>query len=214
MSIIGNKYGRLTVVALNPWTGNGKNPKRYFDCLCECGGEKRVQYNNLLSGRVRSCGCLGREVRYKHGHYVNSRATPTRQSYEDMIRRCSDSTRKDHRWYVDRGIRVCDRWLGDGGFLNFLSDMGEKPAKMTLDRINPDGNYEPSNCRWADATTQSRNTGLFRNNKTGVRGVSRNRAGKYLAGIRVDGKTKHLGTFATIEEAAKARKQAELEYWK
>lgn len=59
--------------------------------------------------------------------------------------------------YADRGITVCERWLGKDGFANFLSDMGERPAGMTLDRVNNDGNYEPSNCRWATSSQQQRN---------------------------------------------------------
>ena len=74
-----------------------------------------------------------------------------------MKHRCSNSNHKKWNLYGGRGIKVCDRWLGDDGFKNFLDDMGERPKGMTLDRINNDGNYEPTNCRWATLSEQNKN---------------------------------------------------------
>jgi len=89
--------------------------------------------------------------RFKHGHDYSS---PTYRSWKMMKVRCTRPQDKQFKDYGGRGISVCNRWLS---FVNFLADMGERPEGMTLDRINVNGNYEPSNCRWADAKTQGRN---------------------------------------------------------
>lgn len=75
-------------------------------------------------------------------------------SWSNMKNRCLCSTAQDFKYYGGRGIKVCERWLT---FDNFLADMGEPPDGLTLDRIDPDGNYEPKNCRWASRATQSQN---------------------------------------------------------
>ncbi len=85
---------------------------------------------------------------YKHGYY----GTPTYQSWKAMKRRIKDPN--DAHIYRDRGIVICERW---NSFENFLADMGERPEGTTLDRINNDGNYEPSNCRWASSSQQNKN---------------------------------------------------------
>lgn len=90
-----------------------------------------------------------------HGHSFSS----TYGSWKNIRRRCTDPGINGYERYGGRGIKVCDRWLGREGFANFLADMGERPAGQTLDRFpDKDGNYEPTNCRWATASTQQRNT--------------------------------------------------------
>ena len=89
-----------------------------------------------------------------HGHSCGGRRSPTYNSWRAMRYRCEY---RPHPFYLDyggRGIKVCERWRGAGGFARFLADVGERPAGMTLDRIDVDGDYEPGNVRWADKRTQ------------------------------------------------------------
>lgn len=81
--------------------------------------------------------------------------TPTYQSWQAMLKRCTNPNHIFYKYYGGIGIKVCERWRK---FENFLADMGERPADRSLDRINNDGNYEPGNCRWATRKEQGRNT--------------------------------------------------------
>ena len=151
---------RLTLVRRIP----GTRPTRAV-FRCECGTEKEFLCGNVASGRSRSCGCLNREMsaqrrldnieaftgaRRRHGHTE----APTWKSWQAMIQRCTNKRRDNYRYYGGRGVRVCDRWTV---YENFLADMGERPDGMTLDRIDPDGDYEPANCRWATWVEQRSN---------------------------------------------------------
>ena len=92
---------------------------------------------------------------YRHGHNPKyGKPSPTYISWRDMKARSQNPNHKDYKNYGGRGIKVCNRWKD---FVNFLADMGEKPEGLTLDRINNDGNYEPSNCRWTTPKEQRQN---------------------------------------------------------
>lgn len=134
--------------------------------------------------------------------------------WSNIKHRCLNPNYRDYKNYGGRGIAVCDRWRDS--FDNFMDDMGPRPSlKHSIDRIDNNGNYEPSNCRWATYSQQNRNQRLNMRNSTGYRGVSPfSRDNCYQAGIQVDGKWKSLGLFKTLEEAVIARKEAELKYWK
>lgn len=89
-----------------------------------------------------------------HGHCANGRRPPTYNSWMRMRGRCLDVKNRKYAEYGAKGVTVCDRWAT---FENFLADMGERPAGMSVDRVRSTENYEPGNCRWATTTTQNRN---------------------------------------------------------
>lgn len=149
-NLAGMKFNRLTIKERD----KERKKRPYWICECECGIIKSVAACDIKSGKTKSCGCFDQERKrtdtVKHGY----NRTPTYVVWSNMHARCSNSKRHDWKNYGGRGISVCGRWKE---FVNFLSDMGEKPENLTLDRINNDGDYEPGNCRWATASEQRRN---------------------------------------------------------
>lgn len=151
-NIDGQMFGRWSVIRFS----HLKPPHRYFVCRCECGTEKVVQGNSLTSGTTRSCGCLRRERSRENRLTHGMSSHPMYLGWEAMKRRCASNTPATKKIYKDRGIVVCERWKDS--FEAFRDDMGPKWAPgLTLDRIDNEKGYEPSNCRWATASMQARN---------------------------------------------------------
>lgn len=151
LDLVGHKYNRLTVVS--PAAKQGKI--YYWNCLCDCGKTTIVCTSNVRHGQVKSCGCLNKELHDARNITHGKTNTPEYIIWSAMKQRCLYE--KGHKWvnYGGRGITICERWLC---FSNFYEDMGPRPSnKHSLDRINNDGNYEPSNCRWATNTEQCNN---------------------------------------------------------
>jgi len=144
------RFGRLVVI-------NDAAPRGYCICQCDCGwiGEKLKR--NILSGATKSCGCLHKEIIGKTKRTHGASETLTWRRWRSMKSRCLMRNTKSYPNYGGRGITICQRWINS--FENFIQDMGECPApSMTLDRINCNGNYELSNCRWATRIQQNRNS--------------------------------------------------------
>jgi len=119
-----------------------------------------------------------------------------------MKQRCSNPNSDQYQYYGARGIKICDRWAAS--FQSFLSDVGERPDGHTLDRVDTNGGYEPSNCRWATYQQQAFNRRIRRTNTTGLVGISFNKKlGKYVVRRqnRLTGKRDYLGCTDTLEEA-------------
>jgi hypothetical protein len=161
IDVTGAKFGRLTVVKK---TTNTRGRKAWL-CVCECGGTKVVEYSQLKNGETRSCGCLfiamsiDKIGAYKTHGLSNSKVYRT---WASMIARCKYPSASGYKNYGGRGISVCSNWQK---FENFLSDMGEPRDGESLERINNDGNYEPTNCKWIPLREQRLNTRRSKRNK-------------------------------------------------
>lgn len=152
----GDRFERLLVVAPAGYTTYGRNMRQSL-CRCDCGTEKVIANHSLRCGAVRSCGCLSREYSQKpkkHGH-TKGGMSPTYMSYANAKSRVTYPSCPSYERYGGRGITMCQRWRDS--FEAFLADMGERPEAKSLDRIDPDGNYEPANCRWATSAEQNAN---------------------------------------------------------
>lgn len=150
LNLIGQKFGRLTVISK---VKNLKNKSRVkWLCSCSCGETPTIAACELRNGDTKSCGCLKKEKLYIHG----ASGTPEHQTWLSMRGRCTDHTFKNYPHYGGRGIKVCERWLNS--FPSFLEDIGLRPSKNhSLNRVDNNGNYEPGNCQWATNTEQQRN---------------------------------------------------------
>ena len=146
---INKRFNNLTVIGdVEDKTDSTTGKKRrQVLLLCDCGKECIGLVINLQNESKTSCGCKSK----KHGDSY----TGTYRSWEAMIRRCNIQKASNYQSYGGRGITVCERWLES--YINFKEDMGERPEGRTLDRTNVNGNYEPSNCRWATDKEQASN---------------------------------------------------------
>jgi hypothetical protein len=156
LDVLGHRYGRMVILADAPKRG----ANRMVLCRCDCGTEKVANLNGLRTGLVESCGCFHRE-RLKaqslvHGDMRGRKPTAEYRAWAKMIARCENQNDPFFSHYGGRGISVCSEWRRD--YSAFLAAMGRKPsATHSLDRIDPNGNYEPANCRWATTLEQGRN---------------------------------------------------------
>ena len=164
IDLTGRIFGRLTVLKQS----QNISGRVAWTCQCECGNQKNALSKKLLNGKALSCGCKSREwvssfggnfvdkamltVR-KHNHAANYQRTPEYSVWASMKQRCNNPKSTGWEKYGGKGIKVCQAW--DENFVSFLSDMGNKPSpNYTIDRLNPLGDYEPGNCRWATKQQQ------------------------------------------------------------
>lgn len=161
----GRRFGRLLVMEYAGPRRNkrGRSVGSYWKCVCDCGTHRTVESATMLRGNATSCGCWHREATARSSRKHGGSRTAEYRHYRSMVSRCLFLSPSNPGWknYKGRGITVCDRWLrGEDemtGFECFLADMGQRPSGMDIDRIDPDGNYEPLNCRWVSRSDNLKN---------------------------------------------------------
>lgn len=173
VDLTGQRFGRLTVISR---AENTKDGKARWLCECDCGNKTIVTTDSLKSGHTYSCDCLRRErsalalskiaskqtgsknPAYKHG----CTGSKLYHVWAEMIQRCTNVNHRRYRDWGGRGIKVCDEWLKDYAcFQEWALAHGYKQG-LSIDRINNDGNYEPSNCRWVTTIIQNQNKRKYR----------------------------------------------------
>lgn len=151
IEMIGKKFGKLTV--LEDCEEYDKYGYKIYKCICDCGNITYINSNNLKTGNTKSCGCLKVDRLIKHGKYK----TRMYRIYNNMKNRCYNEKHRDFHNYGGRGVTICDEWLSD--FMNFYKWSIEHgyTNKLSIDRIDVNGNYEPYNCRWTTSKQQANN---------------------------------------------------------
>jgi hypothetical protein len=160
--------GLIFIEDVDPYVKPSGQKSRKARFLCTCGKDFESVICDVKDGSTQSCGCVKKEVGKKNGITVSGSSSIHWRggisshylygTWESMMQRCFNESRKEYEHYGGRGITVCPQWQDSKVFLEFCDTvLGERPEGHTLDRIDNDRGYFPDNVRWADAKTQSNN---------------------------------------------------------
>lgn len=150
MELIGKKFNKLTVIE--------KLENNYYLCKCDCGNTKKIRKDHIINKTIKSCGCLQRKVAKKLSTKHNLSNSKLYKVWGGIKERCLNKNNKSYKNYGGRGITVCKEWLDD--FMSFYqwAIINGYKNNLSIDRIDVNGNYEPSNCRWITQKQQCNNT--------------------------------------------------------
>ena len=196
--MLNKTFGKLTVLKR---VENYKDGHIKYLCKCDCGNETTITGRDIRTSKIRSCGCLQKERKgensnlYKHG----LRNTPEYKTWASIKTRCYNKNSENYKNYGSRGIMMCDRWLNSP--VTFIEDMGKRPnSDYSIDRIDVNGNYEPSNCRWVSKSDQAINR---RYKKGNLYCITKN-YNKYTVQMRRKGNVRNK-SFVALEDAINTR---------
>lgn len=200
---IGQRFSRLVVIG----EGFVEKEAATYPVRCDCGTEKSVRKQALVSGATQSCGCLNAELVASRKNTLTHGMSGTTEhnAWLSMRRRCYLESDTGYTNYGGRGIKVCDRW--SESFENFFEDMGNRPSPgMSVERLDVNGDYTPENCVWADKTAQMFNRRKFKGCKSQYIGVTyedgRNKPWRVT--LKKNKRVVFSGSFYTEEAAARA----------
>ena len=206
MISVGDKFGALEVVKLKSSKRYGK--QWFHTCRCACGSIREYSGCHLATGATKSCGCVRAKKSSrrltKHGYAE----TKTYKIWKGIKRRCYNKNDLSYSRYGGAGIKMQESWKNS--FVKFLNDMGECPEGLSIDRIDGSKGYFKSNCRWANIFEQAWN---HKSRTRLPKGVRKLPSGSYAAHITARYVYRYLGSFATLNEAVRARKEAEDKYF-